>query len=58
MEDWSKSKFKELLPLATKDLHFFSDIIISKQIDGLAIGLPLGPTLVNAIYIYPRSSRK
>ena len=40
VEGLSKTKFKELLSLATKDLHFIFDGTLYKQIDGVAMGSP------------------
>ena len=40
--------FKKLLELATLDMHFFFNGTLYKQIDGVAMGSPLGPTLANA----------
>ena len=45
VEGLSKTEFKELLSLATKDLHFIFDGTLYKQINGVAMGSPLGPTL-------------
>ena len=42
------SKFKDLLFLATKELYFMFNNILYKQIDGVAIGSTLGPSLANA----------
>ena len=42
-----KSKFKDLLSLATKESYFFFNNILYKQIDGVAMGSPLGPSLAN-----------
>ena len=36
-EGLSKTEFKELLSLATKDLHFIFDGTLYKQIDGVAM---------------------
>ena len=44
---FTKSQFKELLELATLDNHFYFNGEIYKQIDGVAMGSPLGPTLAN-----------
>ena len=52
VEDLSKTEFKELLPMATKDSHFIFDGTLYKQIDGVAMGSPLGPTLANAFLVY------
>ena len=38
----------DLLKLATTESSFFFDSNLYKQIDGVAMGSPLGPTLVNA----------
>ena len=51
-EGLSKTVFKELLSLATKDPYFVFDGTLYKQIDGLAIGSLLGPTLANAFLVY------
>ena len=47
-EGYSKSEFKTLLSLATKKSYFFFNEVLYKQKDGVAMGLPLGPTLANA----------
>ena len=52
MESFSKPEFKELLPLPTVDLHFIFDEILYKKIHGVAMGLPLGPTLANIFLVY------
>ena len=44
----SKSELYYLLKLATSDSSFIFDNILYKQIDGVAMGLPLGPFLANA----------
>ena len=43
-----KSEFKELLSLATNESYFIFNNISYKQIDGVAMGSPLGPSLANA----------
>ena len=48
----SKTEFKELLSLATKDSHFIFDGTLYKQIDGVAMGSPLSPTLANVFIVY------
>ena len=40
VEGLSKTEFKELLSLATKDSHFIFDGTLYKQIDGVAMGPP------------------
>ena len=52
VEGLSKTEFKELLSLATKDSHFIFDEALHKQIVGVAIGSPPGLTLTNAFLIY------
>ena len=42
-----KSDFRDLLEKAVLDMHFTFDGTIYKQIDGVAMGSPLGPTLAN-----------
>ena len=51
-EGLSKTDFKELLSLATKDSHLIFDGTLYKQMDGVAMGSPLGPTLANAFLVY------
>ena len=43
----NRTAFKDFLELATLDNHFFFNAEIYKQIDGVAMGSPLGPTLAN-----------
>ena len=52
VEGLSKTEFKELLSLATKDSHFIFDGTLYKQIDGVAMGSPIGPTLANTFLVY------
>ena len=52
VEGLSKTEFKEPLSLATKDSHFIFDVTLYKQIDSVAMGSPLGPTLANAFLVY------
>ena len=52
VEDLSKSEFKELLSLATKDSHFIFDGTLYKQIDGVAMGCLLGHTLAHTFLVY------
>ena len=47
-EGYSKSEFKTLLSLASKESYFFFNEVLYKQKDGVAMRSPLGPTLVNA----------
>ena len=43
-----KSEFKELLSLAANESYSIFNNISYKQIDGVAMGSPLGPSLANA----------
>src|ERR1700755_2387832 len=43
----NKETFKELLTLASSDSFFLFNETIYQQIDGVAMGSPLGPTLAN-----------
>ena len=52
VEGLSKTEFKELLSLATKDSHFIFEGTLYKQIDGMAMGFPLSPILANAFLVY------
>ena len=42
-----KQQFKELLELCTKELHFSFNGEMFRQVDGVAMGSPLGPVLAN-----------
>ena len=52
VEGLSKSEFKGLLSLATRDWHFIFDGTLYKQIDGVVMGPPLGSTLANVFLVY------
>ena len=52
VESLNRTEFKELLSLGTKDSHFIFDVTLYKQIDSVAMGSPLGPTLANAFLVY------
>ena len=52
VEGLNKTELKEFLSLATKDSHFIFDGTLYKQIDGVGMGSPLGPTLANAFLVY------
>ena len=47
VEGLNKSEFKELLSLATKESYFNFNEVLYKQINGIAMGSPLGPTFAN-----------
>ena len=53
----NKSEFKELLSLATKESYFIFNELLYKQIDGVAMGSPLGPTLANAFLCFYEKKR-
>ena len=44
----SKDEFKDLLSMATKQSWFIFNDELHKQVDGVAMGSPLGPSLANA----------
>ena len=48
-EGFSKIEFKELLFLDTKESYFIFNGNLYKQVDGVAMGSPLAPTLANCI---------
>ena len=52
VEDLSKIEFKELLFLATKESYFIFNRKLYKQVDGVAMSSPLGPTLANAFLVH------
>ena len=56
VEVLSRTEFKELLSLVTKDSHFIFEGTLYKQIDGVAVGSPLDPTLANAILVYHKKN--
>ena len=47
VEGFKKSELKKLLCLATKESYFIFTSLLYKQIDGLAMESPLGPSLAN-----------
>ena len=44
--------FKKLLNMCVKDCLFIVDKNLYKQVDGVAMGSPLGPTLANMLLCY------
>ena len=48
----SKIEFKKPLSLATKETYFVFSGKLYKQVDGVAIGSPLGPRLAKAFLVY------
>ena len=57
VEGLSKTEFKELLSLATKNSHFIFDGTLYKQIDGMAMGFHLSPILANAFLVYHKKNQ-
>ena len=47
-EGFKESELKQLLCLPTKESYFKFNSLLYKQIDGVAMGSPLGPSLANA----------
>ena len=52
VERLSKIEFKELLFLAAKNPYFIFNGNLYKQVDGVAMGSPLGPTVANAFLVH------
>ena len=52
IEGTNKSKFKNLLSLATQESHFTFNDVLYKQKDDLAMGSPLGPTMTVFLSFY------
>ena len=52
IEGFKKSELKQLLCLATNKSYFIFNGLLYKQIDGVAMGSPLGPSLANAFLSY------
>ena len=48
----SKIESKELLSLASKDSYFIFNGKLYKQVDGIAVGSPLGLTLADVFLVY------
>ena len=46
------ASFKNLLELAVMDCHFLFNKKVYKQVDGMAMGSPLGPTFANIFMCY------
>ena len=51
VEGFTKSELKQLLCLVTKETYFVFNGLLYKQIDGVAMGSSLGPSLANAFVI-------
>ena len=52
VEGFKKSELKQLLCLATKESYFIFNGLLYKQIDGVAMGSPLGFSFANAFLSY------
>ena len=52
----TKADFKQLLELATKNSFFMFNGNLYQQIDGVAMGSPLGPTLANSFLCQSRKT--
>ena len=48
----SEIEFKKVLILATKESYFIFNRKLYKQVDGVAMGSPLGPTLANVFVVH------
>ena len=46
-----RQEFKQLLELCTKEMHFTFNGETYKQLDGVAMGSPLGPVLANVFMV-------
>ena len=52
VHNFTRAAFKKLLELAVVDTHFVFNKKLYKQIDGMAMGSPLGPTFANIFMCY------
>ena len=52
VEGFTKSELKQLLSLATKESYFIFNGLLYKQIDSVAMGSTLGPSLADAFLSY------
>ena len=52
-----RASFEKLLWLATKESFFVFNKTFYKQLDGVAMGSPLGPTLANLFLCYHEKER-
>ena len=49
---FKKMQLRELLNMCTKEMHFAFNEEMYKQIDGVAMGSPLGPVLANIFMVH------
>ena len=56
VQNLSKSQFREMLELATKDSFIAFNGNYYQQVDGVAMGSPLGPTLANVFLCHHEES--
>ena len=52
----NREEMKKLLYLCTKEMHFSYNEKLYRQIDGVAMGSPLGPVLANIFMVYLENS--
>ena len=52
IEGFEKSELKQLLCLATKESYFIFNSLLYKQVDSVAMGSSLGPSLANVFLSY------
>ena len=52
VEGFTKSELKQLLCFSTKEPYFIFNGLLYKQIDGVALDSPLGPSLTKAFLSY------
>ena len=49
---FKKTQLRELLNLCTREMHFAFEEEMYKQVDGVAMGSPLGPVLANIFMVH------
>ena len=52
----SRDQFRDLLNLSVKNCHFLFDGVLYKQVDGVAMGSPLGPLFANIFLSFHEKS--
>jgi hypothetical protein len=52
----SRDQFTDLLKLSVKNCHFLFDGVLYKQLDGVAMGSPLGPLFANIFLSFHEKS--